>query len=168
MAITVRRDGARPIRHVARRRAASGKHGHHVLRALAGAEDAMHYAVGILLVVVCAVVLVHAGADFVRSHDPFAERVTGLVNSVLFVVIVIEMLRTVLAHFGDAGLQLKPFLTIGVISAVRHVLTVGARVSLGVGKSHELFGSTQVELAVNAAVVIVLVIGLVLVRRSDD
>ena len=36
---------------------------------------------------------------------------------ILFVIIVMEILRTVVAHFDDAGLQLKPFLIIGIISA---------------------------------------------------
>jgi len=78
-----------------------------------------------------------------------------------------EILRTVVAHFDDAGLQLKPFLIIGIISAVRHILTVGAQVSLGGGHDPENFRQTQIELGVNATVVIALVLGLVLVWRSE-
>jgi uncharacterized membrane protein (DUF373 family) len=90
-----------------------------------------------------------------------------VINSVLFVIIVMEILRTVVAHFDDAGLQLKPFLIIGIISAVRHILTVGAQVSLGGEGNAAHFRRTQVELGVNAAVVLALVLGLVMVWRSE-
>lgn len=160
------------------------------------AEDIVHYAVAILLVAVAAIVLVSSVVDFfdsstTSSHstvatdatttttvagtdqvasdtNSFAERVTAVINSVLFVIIVMEILRTVVAHFDDAGLQLKPFLIIGIISAVRHILTVGAQVSLGGEGDAAHFQRTQVELGVNAAVVLALVLGLVLVWRSEQ
>ncbi len=72
-----------------------------------------------------------------------------------------------MAHFDDAGLQLKPFLIIGTISAVRHILTVGARTSLGANTAASEFRTGEIELAVNAAVAMVLVVGLLLVRRSE-
>ena len=92
---------------------------------------------------------------------------TVAVNGVLFVIIVMEILRTVIAHFEEGGFQLKPFLIIGIISAVRHILTLGAQVSLGGKKSPDEFRHTQIELGVNAAVVLALVIGLILVRRTE-
>ncbi|HEX3622904.1 MAG TPA: phosphate-starvation-inducible PsiE family protein [Acidimicrobiales bacterium] len=105
--------------------------------------------------------------DTTNDSTTFPERVTSVINSVLFVIIVMEILRTVVAHFDDAGLQLKPFLIIGIISAVRHILTVGAQVSLGGGGNAADFRRTQTELGVNAAVVLALVLGLVLVWRSE-
>jgi uncharacterized membrane protein (DUF373 family) len=142
--------------------------GRHVIGLLQVAEDIVHYVVAIVLVGVACVVLVHSVLEaFDSSRGVFAEQVTSVINSILFVIIVMEILRTVVAHFDDAGLQLKPFLIIGVISAVRHILTVGAQVSLGGGHDPETFRQTQIELGVNAAVVIALVLGLVLVWRSE-
>ena len=158
--------GSGRIRHVAARRRGRGQ-GHRTLGALASVEDGMHYAVGLMLIVVSALVLGHSAFDFFGHHASFPERVTALVNGVLFVIIVMEMLRTVMAHFDDAGLQLKPFLIIGTISAVRHILTVGAKTSLGSAAGDGDFRNGEIELAVNAVVVMVLVIGLVLVRRSE-
>jgi uncharacterized membrane protein (DUF373 family) len=158
--------GSGRIRHVAARRRGKGK-GHRTLGALASVEDGMHYAVSLMLVAISGIVLLHSAADFFRGHASFPERVTALVNGVLFVIIVMEMLRTVMAHFDDAGLQLKPFLIIGTISAVRHILTVGAKSSLGASGTDPDFRNGEIELAINAAVVMVLVIGLVLVRRSE-
>jgi uncharacterized membrane protein (DUF373 family) len=114
------------------------------------------------------VVLVKSVSDLFGSDHEFAQVVTDVINSILFVIIVMEILRTVVAHFDDAGLQLKPFLIIGIISAIRHILTVGAQASLGAAAhSPDEFSHAQVELGVNAAVVIALVLGLVLVWRSE-
>ena len=153
-----------------RERAGAGlRHeGRRVIGLVEVAEDIVHYAVAVLLVGVAAVVLVNSVHDFIATnHSTFPERVTSVINSVLFVTIVMEILRTVVAHFDDAGLQLKPFLIIGIISAVRHILTVGAQVSLGGEGDAAHFRRSQMELGVNAAVVLALVIGLVLVWRSE-
>ncbi len=131
------------------------------------AEDLVHYAVALVLVAVAGVVLVKSAMDLVAAEGEFAGLVTDVINSILFVIIVMEILRTVVAHFDDAGLQLKPFLIIGIISAVRHILTVGAQASLGASENPEDFSHAQIELGVNAAVVIALVLGLVLVWRSE-
>jgi uncharacterized membrane protein (DUF373 family) len=162
---------------VARRRARhSGvrkglrQEGRRVIGLVEVAEDMVHYAVALVLVGVAVVVLGHSVFDLFNSHEPFATLVTDVINSILFVIIVMEILRTVVAHFDDAGLQLKPFLIIGIISAVRHILTVGAQASLGAADAEHAaddFRHSQVELGVNAAVVIALVIGLVLVWRSE-
>jgi uncharacterized membrane protein (DUF373 family) len=154
-----------------RRRAGEGlRHeGRRVIGVVEVAEDVVHYAVALLLVAVAVAVLVKSVLDFFNGHGQvFALRVTAVINSVLFVIIVMEILRTVVAHFDDAGLQLKPFLIIGIISAVRHILTVGAQVSLGAAEADaDHFRRAQTELGVNAAVVIALVIGLVLVWHSE-
>jgi hypothetical protein len=82
------------------------------------------------------------------------------------VVIILEIFRTVLAHLQGGGFQLVPFLIIGVISAVRHLLLVGTQ-SLE-RQTDRVFTHTQVELGVNALVALVLVIALVLIRRSPS
>jgi uncharacterized membrane protein (DUF373 family) len=159
--------GTHRKRH-AKMRVSMRHQGRHVIGLLQVAEDVVHYVVAIVLVGVAGVVLVHSVLDpFDGGHDTFAEQVTSVINSILFVIIVMEILRTVVAHFDDAGLQLKPFLIIGIISAIRHILTVGAQVSLGGEHDPEHFRQTQIELGVNAAVVIALVLGLVLVWRSE-
>jgi uncharacterized membrane protein (DUF373 family) len=129
-------------------------------------EDIVHYGVASVLLGVAGVVLWHSGSQLFEYEDAFAERVTAVVNGTLFVIIVLEILRTVVAHFDDEDLQLKPFLTIGIISAVRHILTLGAQSSLG-AESHGPARDAQIDLGLNAVVVVVLVIGLIMVRRSD-
>lgn len=139
------------------------------IEALGWAEDLVHYAVALLLVAIAGVVLYRTISDSLTAEHSFPVRITGVVNGVLFVIIIMEILRTVVAHFEREGFQLKPFLIIGIISAVRHILTVGAQASLGAGERGDTaFNHSQIELGVNAGVVLLLVVGLVLVRRTDS
>jgi uncharacterized membrane protein (DUF373 family) len=125
-------------------------------------EDLIHYAVAVVLVVIAGIVLYRTAYDLATSRQPFAEAATSAVNGVLFAIIVLEVMRTVVAHFDKAGLQLQPFLIIGIISAVRGILTVGARLSLqGSVRVHDAL----LELGVDAAVVLGLALSLVLIRR---
>ena len=84
-------------------------------------------------------------------------------NSALFIVVVLELVRTIIARLEGGGFQLQPFLVIGIISATRDILTVGAELSL-VGEQTPLM-RTMTELGVNAGVVPALSVALVLVRR---
>jgi uncharacterized membrane protein (DUF373 family) len=86
------------------------------------------------------------------------------VNSVLFIVVVLELLRTIVGRLEGGGFQLQPFLVIGIISATRDILTVGAELSLA-GRDGVPLGRNMTELAVNAGVVLALSVALVLVRR---
>jgi uncharacterized membrane protein (DUF373 family) len=131
-------------------------------------EDLIHYAVALLLLAVAGIVLYHTAYDLATTKEKFAAAATTSVNGVLFAIIVIEVMRTVVAHFERGGLQLQPFLIIGIISAVREILTVGARLSLQ-GAAHEpsttVVHNALLELGVNAAVVVGLALALVLIRR---
>lgn len=137
------------------------------VKALVRFQDVAYYAIAVILLLLSLGALVHTVVDFFINDEVFAERVTGVVNGVLFVVIGLELLRTVLAHFENASFQLKPFLIIGIISVVRHILTVGAELSLQEEHGADLFQRADVELGINALVVLALVIGLVLVRETE-
>ena len=133
------------------------------------AEDLIHYAVALVLVAVAAIVLYRTARDLLTTKDSFAVAATSAVNGVLFAIIVLEVMRTVVAHFETGGLQLQSFLIIGIISAVREILTVGARLSLvgahGRGPTGSDVSNALLELGVNAGVVVGLALSLVLIRR---
>ena len=134
-------------------------------RLLQLAEDVILAVLSAVLLVLAAVVLWRTVGDLVTppSEEFFAETITRALNGVLFVLIVMEVLRTIVARFQGSGFRLQPFLVIGIISAVRHILTVGAQLSL-VGENFQLV-RTMVELGVNVGVVLVLSLALVLIRR---
>ena len=86
-----------------------------------------------LVLVGVAVALLYQTIHDVFTHDgiSFIRRINDAVNGVLFVVIILEIFRTVLSHLEGGGFQLVPFLVIGVISAVRHILLVGTEALQG-------------------------------------
>jgi uncharacterized membrane protein (DUF373 family) len=89
------------------------------------------------------------------------------VNDVLFIVIILEILRTVISRFTDGAYQLDKFLIIGVIAAVRHILTVGASLTLEASKSDEIFRRSIYEMGLNAGIVVALVFAIFLSRVSN-
>jgi hypothetical protein len=68
-------------------------------------------------------------------------------------------------HGRSRDFQLQPFLIIGIISAVRHLLSVGAHLTLGTSQGHDAFNRSQIELGVSTGVVVALALALVLIRR---
>ncbi|HEV7641364.1 MAG TPA: phosphate-starvation-inducible PsiE family protein [Gaiellaceae bacterium] len=129
-------------------------------------EDGAHYLVALMLLVITAVVLYQGAMHLIENRHHFAVQVTQGINDVLFVVIVLELLRTVLAHLETNDFQLKSFLIIGIISAVRHILGVGARITLTGTPTHDAFIRAQIELGVGAGVVLALAISFLLISRT--
>jgi uncharacterized membrane protein (DUF373 family) len=127
-------------------------------------EAVLFLALAVLLFVIAVLVLVHTARSLIVPPDAeaLAETVTQALNGVLFVVIVIEVLRTIIARVQGEGLRLRPFLVIAIVSTVRHILTVAARLSL-VGTRNGT--ALIIELVANAGVVLILVVALVLVDR---
>jgi uncharacterized membrane protein (DUF373 family) len=136
-----------------------------ITRSLQLAEDVLLAVLSVVLLVLAVVVLWRTVGDLVTppSGEFFAETITRALNGVLFVLIVMEVQRTIVARFQGAGFRLQPFLVIGIISAVRHILTVGAQLSLASEEVHLV--RSMVELGVNVGVVLVLSLALVLIRR---
>ena len=77
---------------------------------LALAEDILYAAVALVLVGIAVALLYQTLHDlFAEEHITFARRVGDAINGVLFVVIILEIFRTVLAHLEGGGFPLVPF-----------------------------------------------------------
>jgi uncharacterized membrane protein (DUF373 family) len=129
-------------------------------------ELVAHYLVAVLLLVIATIVLYQTVAHLIENRHHFAVQVTQGINDVLFVVIVLELLRTVVEHLATKDFQLKSFLIVGIISAVRHILGVGARITLTGTATHAQFVHAQVELGVGAGVVLALALSFLLISRA--
>ena len=127
-------------------------------------EGLVFFALTLLLFAIAVLVLIHTTGNLITPppRQAFAEVITQALNGVLFVVIVIEVLRTIVGRFQGQGFRLQPYLVIAIVSTVRHILTVAARLSL-VGEQSGT--KLIIELVATAGVVLVLVAALVLLRR---
>lgn len=137
-------------------------------RLLDRVEDVFHALLAVILLVVAAATLVVTVYRVLTIRPFFPNGMLEAINDVLFIVIILEIVRTVVARFTDGFFQLSKFLVIGVIASVRHILSVGSSLTLDQGKSTEEFQRAILELGVNAAVVIALVFAIIMVRRSES
>jgi uncharacterized membrane protein (DUF373 family) len=142
-----------------------GKAAHWLLRLLVQGEITLFMGIAVALIVIAVVVFVRGVHDFIFAppQEQFAVTITGGVNNALFIVVVLELVRTIVARLEGGGFQLQPFLVIGIVSATRDILNVGAELSLV--RERTSLVRTMTELGVNAAVVLALSTALVLVRR---
>ena len=142
-----------------------GKLPRYMLRILENCESITFLAIAIGLFGLVVAVFVQEVATLARPHphEQFALTVTRAVNSALFIVVVLELMRTIVSRLQGGGFHLQPFLVIGIVSATRDILTVGAELSLN-GEQAPL-ARTMTELGVNVGVVLALSLALVMVRR---
>jgi len=94
------------------------------------------------------------------------------IDRLLFVLMVIEILHTVRVSFRSGTLVAQPFLVVGLIASIRRVLVITLESSQAnqYGKwtpeSQALLRSTMLELLVLAALILVMVVSIYLLRRS--
>jgi uncharacterized membrane protein (DUF373 family) len=131
------------------------------------AVDGVQYGVAIVLLLIAIVVLIRTTADFVSSQSSYPQSLISAIDGVLIVIIVVDVLRTVLTHFEGSGFPLRPFLIIGIISAVRDILSVSARLALQGPVSGSGFARLAIELGVSSGVALALAGALVLTRISE-
>lgn len=125
-----------------------------------------HYLVALMLLVIAGIVLYRTGIHLIENRHHFAVQITSGINDLLFVVIVLELLRTVVAHLDTNDFQLRSFLIVGIVSAVRHILGVGARLTLIERTTSTAFTRSQIELGVSAGVVLALAVSYLLISRA--
>lgn len=92
----------------------------------------------------------------------FASMIIQFVSDLLLVLIIMEVLGTVTNYLKSHTTSLTPFLFIGIISATRGILSVGARLAVGENVN---FNQAMIELGVNAAVILALGITLKLLGK---
>ncbi len=94
-----------------------------------------------------------------------AAAIIQLISDLLLVLIIMEVLGTVIHYLKAHATSLRPFLFIGIVSATRGILSIGARLSVEGEGSPQKFYSAMIELGVNAAVILALGITLKLIGK---
>ena len=130
-------------------------------------EDILHGFLGIILFVISVLAGLHTLQRLIETRPFFPLGMIQGINDILFVVIILEIMRTVIVRFTDGSFQLDNFLTIGVIAAVRHILTVGASLTMEKKRSTEDFNRALMEMGVNTGIVLALVFALFLARAAN-
>ena len=100
----------------------------------------------------------------VTQQTVVAGAIIKLVSDLLLVLIIMEVLGTVIHYLRAHATSLRPFLFIGIVSATRGILSIGARLSVEQVEG-AAFNSAMIELGVSAAVILALGITLKLLGR---
>ena len=129
-------------------------------------EDVFHALLALALLIIGIGAFFYSIERLITTAPFFPNGMIQGVNDILFIVIILEILRTVISRFTDGVYQLDKFLIIGVIAAVRHILTVGASVTLESGKSDQAFERAIVEMGLNALIVIALVLAIFMSKMA--
>lgn len=129
-------------------------------------EDVFHAVLALALLIIGVGAFFYSIDRFITTAPFFPNGMIQGVNDILFIVIILEILRTVISRFTDGVYQLDKFLIIGVIAAVRHILTVGASLTLESGKSDTAFERAVVEMGLNALIVIALVLAIFMSKMA--
>ncbi len=139
--------------------------------------DSLIYAiVGVSFLVGALFALVYSFWDFSEmataaiNHGKTADLATAViqfVSGLLLVLIIMEVLGTVVHYLKSHATSLRPFLFIGIVSATRSILSIGAKLSVGneSGGITPAFQSAMIELGVSALVILALGITLKLLGR---
>jgi|SRR5579859_7076059 len=111
------------------------------------------------------------GELFVASHYQPAlvgQAIIQFVSDLLLVLIIMEVLGTVTHYLRQHATSLSPFLYIGIISATRGILSIGARLSVeGSAVSNQVFTNGMIELSVSGFVILALGITIKLLGKLD-
>jgi uncharacterized membrane protein (DUF373 family) len=130
-------------------------------------EDVFHVVLTALLFLVALGAVVFTVVRLFNTSPFYPNGMLQAINDILFVVIILEIARTVIARFNTGFYQLSRFLVIGVIASVRHILSVGSSLTLSIGKTPEAFERGIIELIVNGGIVIALVLAIFMTRLAE-
>ncbi len=96
-----------------------------------------------------------------------ANAIIQFVSDLLLVLIIMEVLGTVTHYLQSHTTSLRPFLFIGIVSATRGILSIGAKLSVESVRptNSQDFVNAMIELGVNGAVILALGITLKLLGK---
>ena len=122
---------------------------------------------GFSLLVLGMLIFAHAWYVFLTKAGQTGLLPTGLklLNDLLLVIILLELFRTVIRFLQTEVLDLEPYLAVGIIACTRRVLTASAELSHLPNMSDTQFYQYLMDVGLNVAVIMVLVVGVFLVRK---
>jgi len=100
-------------------------------------------------------------------QNEFLPATITLLNDLLFVIILLELFRTVLGFLQNDRIRLEPFLHVGIIASVRRILTAGAEFSHQDSVPEDIFRHYLMDMSLHVVVILVLMIALYLHRKSE-
>lgn len=131
-------------------------------------EDVAYIALGLILAVsamgLLGTVTLALGQALLAAN--LSEKIVGLLDQVLLILMIVEILYTVQVSFREHTLIAEPFLIVGLIAAVRRVLILTAEFSKPAEVVEATFRNAMVELGLLTVLILALVFSLFLVKKQ--
>lgn len=136
-------------------------------KALGMVETGVYAAVGVLLSVAAVTVLGYTVWDFWHSmgHD-FMEALIRLFENLLLTLMAVEILYTVIVSIDTRTLLPEPFLVVGLLAAIRRILTLSVEGAKLMSSNPEHFILVLWEIGLLAFLILILVASIVMLRKS--
>jgi uncharacterized membrane protein (DUF373 family) len=138
------------------------------------AEDFVYIILGVVLALSALLGIISASVSLWSTVQQYGDSISLVVtiDRLLFVLMVVEILRTVRVSIQSGELVSEPFLVVGLIASIRRILAItlessratqqGSWTSEGQG----IFNSTMLELGVLGGLILILVISIYLLRQK--
>lgn len=138
-----------------------------VLLAFARVQDVVYVGLGVLLAVTAVTLLVHGGIGLTSAVFRGDVRdVVSLLDRTLLTLMLVELLYTVQVSFGEHSLKPEPFILVALIASIRRVLVITAEMGHETRPEGLVFREAMIELGLLAALTVILVGSLVVLRRK--
>ncbi|RJS93593.1 phosphate-starvation-inducible PsiE family protein [Salinisphaera sp. Q1T1-3] len=140
-----------------------------VARGFEWLEQLIYIALGALLGLIALGYLGYSVVDFVQTLDPahFTLNIVTLLGRLLLVMLIVELLYTVQVSYTAGTLVLEPFLFVGLIAAIRRIFVLTAQFAESEDAHVMQFNHFVIELGALSGLILVLVVALLLLRRSE-
>ena len=143
-------------------------------RVFTGVESVAYLILGALLVLAVVRGLFDAALQLLDTLQMRSETAALVlsIDRLLLVLMLVEILHTVGVSFRSHSLTAEPFLVVGLIASIRRMLVVTLESSQisGAGRSsaegQAILHATMTELLVLGALILIMVISIVLLRRT--
>ncbi len=122
---------------------------------------------GLSLLILGMLIFAQSWYTFIETANKAGLLPAGLrlLNDLLLVIILLELYRTVIRFLQTGILALEPYLAVGIIACTRRILTAGAELSHLPEITPDLFNRYLMDVGLNVAVIMVLVVGVFMVRN---
>lgn len=129
-------------------------------------EDAIYLVTAALLAVTAVVLVVATGRDLVRSREgTMRQRALAALDSLLLVLMIVELLHTIRLFVAGHALVPEPFLVVALIAGVRRVLILTTEASQYIQSSPEQFRMALREMILLMVSFLVLAVSIVVLQR---
>jgi hypothetical protein len=130
-------------------------------------EDGIYLITAALLGATAVVLIVATARDLVRSSDagPMMQRALKALDSLLLVLMIVELLHTIRLFIVGHALVPEPFLVVALIAGVRRVLILTTEASQYIQTQPEQFRMALREMGLLMLSFLVLAVSIVVLQR---